>query len=630
MSNCRGCGSTIDLDQERLRQAVDEVLEETRPRITALPGVCPLCGHSSATPVSHRKSVQLGVLVALLLVAAGLFVFSIGSRTTARREVARAAIEQIRSNAEVERYLGLPLVVRGDIEGQVKEDETGWQEARLTIPVHGAKGDGALKVVGGRHRGAWTFTTFELLLPAARKRIDFVSGRIVDYDPDAYVEVHTEAARTADVRDATVPAARWNGEFACVSAAATARAGPTIGSCSTPGPIAALRSGPVDRFDVDLRFGKFILRQTDLVLRDGSLTVPLTRTYASQFWAHPSRVHAFGRNSTHDFDLGLVGSRNPYTHHLLILPDGDSLYSPRISRGGGYADAVYQHSETSTGFYKAITRWDGAGWDMKLADGSSVHFPESYHATTMAQGAPTRMVDTAGHVVQLIRDGQRNLREIRTPGGHWIKLHYDGEARVVRAESHTGDWVAYRYGADALLTDATFSDGRARRYTFAGELMTSVHDETGRRLIDTAYRGTKVAQQDYADGTRCEFGYVMARNNMYAREASVRLPDGSVRAFATADTVSQYIKDLSIRSAIRELVDAIPTSYRLLLLLVYVAVVTLLVRGPSFATRNGIGLLCGAVVMWNFYAGLALTLVLIAAGFSGLTFGIPDRRRARA
>ena len=44
-------------------------------------------------------------------------------------------------------------------------------------------------------------------------------------------------------------------------------------------------------------------------------------------------------------------------------------------------------------------------------------------------------------IVQLLRDSQRNLREIRTPHGHWIRFSYDGLSRIARAEDDAGHWV---------------------------------------------------------------------------------------------------------------------------------------------------------------------------------------------
>src|SRR5262245_22242104 len=166
MSSCRGCGSALDeLTPAQISQAVEEVLEETRPAIKPLPGVCPLCGHSSAAPVSHRKSGQFGLLVAILVVVVALVIAYVMRGRTERHQVAQRAVEQLQGSADVARYLGVPVTVGDGISGQVREDETGWQEARLTVPVRGSAAAGVLKLVGGRHRGEWKFTTLELLIP---------------------------------------------------------------------------------------------------------------------------------------------------------------------------------------------------------------------------------------------------------------------------------------------------------------------------------------------------------------------------------------------------------------------------------------------------------------------------------
>jgi YD repeat-containing protein len=542
--SCRGCGSVLDLTQEQIRQAVDEVLEETRPEIKPLPGVCPLCGRSSAVPVSHRKSVHFALLLALLVLASALAIAYYARRDTERQQIARQALQQAQANPNVVGLLGTPITVRGDIGGQVKEDETGWQEARLTVPILGPRAEGVLNVIGGRATGEWRFTTFEVLIPSARKRVDLISGRVVEHDPEGYVEVHTLAASTPDYTRATVPPARWSGNFPCVSVPATSGTVPRIGDCTPPVPIQALKGGSLDRFEVDLRVGKFTLRQTDLLLKDGDLQVPLTRTYTSRFRMHTSRITAFGRNALHDFDIAPIGSRNPYLHMFIVLPDDDFLYFPRISRGTGYADAVYQHSETSSAFYAATIAWNGNGWETKLADGARIDFPESYNAKTMAQGAPTQLIDAHDNKVQLIRDPQRNLKEIRAPRGHWIKFHYDEQSRVIRAEDNEGRWVKYAYDPDGMLANVTHSDGRARYYTYVGDLLTSVRDEKGRVLIRNSYRDARVVRQDYSNGDSYRIDYTIAPNQLYAEEARVVLPDDSIRSFRTGDSVQWVIKSI--------------------------------------------------------------------------------------
>src|SRR5437899_3561534 len=178
-----------------------------------------------------------------------------------------------------------------------------------------------------------------------------------------------------------------------------------------------------------------------------------------------------------------------------------------------------------------------------------IHFTESYNSKNMAQGAPTQIVDASGTTLQLVRDPQRNLQEIRGPRGQWIKLRHDDQARVVRAENDAGDWVGYRYNTDGSLTDVTFSDGRARHYTYVGELLTWVRDETGRVLIHNWYEGG-VVRQDYSSGESYRISYTPAENQMYAEEATVTLPDGSTRSFRTGGSVPQYVRD--IRSGARD------------------------------------------------------------------------------
>jgi hypothetical protein len=542
-TNCRGCGSVLDAGPEDSRRAVEELLESTRSDNTALGRTCPLCGHATSEPVSHRKSIQFGLLIALLLVAGFLVVAYFTARDTERREAVHEALLRLQSNADIVRYLGTPLTISGEIVGQVKADETGWREVRLILPLRGGKGTGVAQVVGGRGTGPWTFTTLEVLIAPARKRVDLISGRVVDHDDEGYVDAHTQVAVAAIYLSTEVPAPIRGAEFPCISAPARPRGAPRLGTCTPRLPLTSLANGPTDEFLLDLRYGKFVLRQTDLSIADGDLEVPLTRTYASEFWAHYSKSNAFGLHSTHDFDAAPVGSRNPYTYMRIVLPDGDFLHFPRISRGSGYADAVYQHSETSSPFYGTILRWTGEGWATTLRDGSKIHFPESYHARSMAQGAADLMTDSSGRQIQLLRDRQRNLHMIETPNRHRITLTLDGHGRIVRAAGSEGQQVDYRYGPSGTLTDVSFADGRARHYRYDGPLLTQVRDETGRVLIENAYYQGRVVRQTYANGQSCRIQYDLALDGAYATRAVVETPDGDIRSVRPEDFVPQWVRN---------------------------------------------------------------------------------------
>ncbi len=92
-----------------------------------------------------------------------------------------------------------------------------------------------------------------------------------------------------------------------------------------------------------------------------------------------------------------------------------------------------------------MKRWDGNGWKTELQDGSTIHFPEAYFAKNLAQGAATEMTDAAGRKIELIRDRERNLQEIRAPDGTSIKLDYDDHDRIVQASDDHGQWSKYTY-----------------------------------------------------------------------------------------------------------------------------------------------------------------------------------------
>ena len=331
-------------------------------------------------------------------------------------------------------------------------------------------------------------------------------------------------------------APRFDGTYPCVFALVSgSSAVASLGRCAMPTTHAAA----IDRFEVDLRYGAFVMRQTDLHLKD-NFDVPLTRSYNSEDWIGGKRVHAFGRNSNHPYDIAPLGTRNPYTYQLLALEDGDFLYFERISKGTGYADAVFQHTETSTRFYRAMTSWNGDGWTTKLTDGSEILFPESYKAKSLAQGAATEMVDGMGNKLELQRDRQRNLQKILTPQGHWIKFGYDDQARILRAEDDRGQWVMYGYNSDGMLITASDSSGHSRNYMYQGALMIGIADEHWHVLLRNWYESSVLVRQRYANGDVYEYRYRWSAKQKYAERVVITLPDRSQREVITGDSVPEY------------------------------------------------------------------------------------------
>jgi YD repeat-containing protein len=254
-------------------------------------------------------------------------------------------------------------------------------------------------------------------------------------------------------------------------------------------------------------------------------------------------VHAFGRNANHPFDIAPIGTRNPYTYQMIALEDGDFLYFDRISKGTGYADSVFQHTETSTKFYKATTVWNGNGWTTKLADGSEIRFPESYNAKNLAQGAPMEMRDAQGNRLELHRDPQRNLQEIKTPHGHWIRFSYDDLSRIKQAQDDSGHWARYEYNADGMLKSAVLSSGQERHYDYLGTLMTKITGENGRVLLQNWYRSGLVIRQEFGNGAVYAYAYDWAPNRYCPDRVVVTLRDSTKRKVSVVDSVPEFVKN---------------------------------------------------------------------------------------
>jgi YD repeat-containing protein len=335
------------------------------------------------------------------------------------------------------------------------------------------------------------------------------------------------------------PRPSFAGSYPCVYVSMQeASPGPHLGECETSG----MSSSPVDRFEVDLRYGSFVLRQTDLFLQDG-FDVPFTRAYNSSDWIHPNPVHAFGKYSNQTYDIAPVCRRNPYTWMAIVLEDGNFVYFDRVSKGTGYADAVFQHSETSSKFYRAIIYWNGDGWTARLADGSMIMLPESYMAKKIADGAPYEIVDPAGNKLLLQRDKDRKLQEIKTPHGQEITLGYNDQGYIEHAQDSAGHWVVYLYNPGGMLIEVKDSSGRGRSYEYEGDHMTAIRDEKGALLVrNTYYDYGRIAAQEFADGTVYRYAYQWSSNQGHTEIASVLLPDGTVRTIQTAYSVPGLVR----------------------------------------------------------------------------------------
>jgi YD repeat-containing protein len=295
---------------------------------------------------------------------------------------------------------------------------------------------------------------------------------------------------------------------------------------------------PINGFEVDLHSGMFVLRQTDLFVSD-VMALSLTRTYRG--WDFDRRARAFGAGTNHPYDICPTGSRFPYTYMDLNLEDGRQIHFLRISKGTGYADAVFRHGQTSSEFYGAQIAWNGDGWTLNFRDGRRWLFPEAYYSKTFAQGAPFEMQAADGHRIQLKRDNRRRLKQLISPSGHTISFEYDGADRIIDVRDDAGNVRKYSYDSNDHL--ATVADAAHVLYRFeyapllhsAGYdpyLMTAVVDGRGKVLLQNIYNdsdGGRISEQRLANGDVYRYEYILVKQEIV--ETVVSDPTGRRKYF---------------------------------------------------------------------------------------------------
>jgi YD repeat-containing protein len=281
----------------------------------------------------------------------------------------------------------------------------------------------------------------------------------------------------------------------------------------------------VDEIEVDLRIGNLVARTTDLLV-SGAKPLAITRCYRS--WANID--DSFGRNTALSWDLYPTGSRQPYTY-INVNACGNQLHFVRISKGTGYADAVYEHRATATAFLGSRFSWNGNGWDLKLRDESIYVFPESYHAKKPIDGALIRFRDAQGQAVKLERTERRSLKRIASPDGRFVTFDNDSADRIYQIEDDQKRRVDYLYDHGGRLVEVRGLRG-IRRFEYDSTYLMKI-EENDRPLAQFDYdRHSRIRELKLPDGRihRFEYEYDRADPKRVVRTI-VTDPDGAVAKF---------------------------------------------------------------------------------------------------
>ncbi|HLW98180.1 MAG TPA: hypothetical protein VKR82_06000 [Candidatus Acidoferrales bacterium] len=258
-----------------------------------------------------------------------------------------------------------------------------------------------------------------------------------------------------------------------------------------------------DLFEVRLDAGYFFPVTTDVFVA-GTMPLAFTRTYLDlDAWSYRTKIYL-----RDVYDPYLTGKRNPYTLSFWTLPDGVSFEYKRISLGTGYAEAVFECGDAGHVFGGSRIAWNGWGWDVSLADGTTYLSPEAYSVTRPSQGSIVGIFDRDGNEVRLTRERNGNLVKIESPGGGWIRISYS-DYRIISVEGSSGDKVHYEYDRFNRLRQTTNSQGITREYAYDDyNRMLKVVDSKAGPILQVRYDSEgKTVEATLADGTSYYLNY---------------------------------------------------------------------------------------------------------------------------
>ena len=292
---------------------------------------------------------------------------------------------------------------------------------------------------------------------------------------------------------------------------------PPPGSGPNPG------SDGEDGDPVDLATGLFVYDKTDLILPD-VLPLTLTRTYRPQDPAS----RPFGIGTSHPYELYLFSAQE-YVEADLIMPTGGRVHFVRISPGTGFTDAEFEHTATSSVFYKSRLKWNGNGWDLKLKNGLTYVFGDEAPLHTIRDRNGNRITVSRANTNGFGSPTGR-VTKLTSSNGRWIEFTYDASNRITQATDNIGRAVNYTYDAAGRLWKVTDAKGGVTEYGYdTSDRMVTIKDARGITFLANQYdESGRVVRQTQADNTTYQFAYFTDENGIVTR-TDVTNPRGNVR-----------------------------------------------------------------------------------------------------
>jgi YD repeat-containing protein len=296
-----------------------------------------------------------------------------------------------------------------------------------------------------------------------------------------------------------------------------------------------------DLFEVYLGWGWVLPVATDVYVA-GAMPLAFTRTYRTlDDWSYRTKIYLMDV-----YDPYLFGERHPYSSARWDLPDGLRIPYKRVSPGTGFEDAVFECKFPIPIFAGSRVAWNGGGWDLSLADGTTYMTPEAGNSTRPSQSSLVGIFDRDGNEVRLKRESNGNLVRIESPGGGWIRITYS-ENRIIRVENNSGDKLDYDYDRSIRLRRTTSSQGITRDYAYDDQnRLLKVVDSKAGPLLEVAYDSGGWPVEATLGGTSSHYFNYELNDRGFVRQVNVIGPQSDVTRVRIGDdnyTVEKLPRD---------------------------------------------------------------------------------------
>lgn len=318
---------------------------------------------------------------------------------------------------------------------------------------------------------------------------------------------------------------------------------------------------------VDLSTGVKIEVNTDIEFGGARGTLRLERVYTSDLGQITNLTGPFGRGTTHNYDVRLIGNfdsggtgRVAMPGEIPVTPIGTTINPGRLFsyiRTDTDGALVFSSTATTSQLGDVVRKLTNGTFEYRYLQGDVLRFDSSRRLIAM--------VDRNGNTTTLSYTGS-NLTSITDAVGRSITLTYDGSNRITKATDPLGrDW-SYAYENGTNLTKVTDPTLNIMRYGYTGNgLLASVTDKLGVVMKQVTYQliggAQRVTKQTFADASFEDYTYQLSGNAVTSTTVTDSLLRSRTLRFNVSGQIIERQDELGQTVRIsRDLMNNLPTS----------------------------------------------------------------------